>query len=136
MCMGNQPALCGCVCLTVSDALTIKRVWLRCRAIMTQMFSHAAAQSPCSREAGGREGYIYGFFSVSHRPVSEWVGVLSAGPSAGTSIRTIAAPISLVPVHPSIVRLMVRWVKPQGRSATCALHQATEGIPLFPLDRG
>lgn len=104
-----------------------------------QMFSHAAAQSSCSREAGGREDLrqdIYGFFSVSHQPVSEWVGVLSAGPSAGTSIRTIAAPISLVPVHPSIVRLMVRWVKPRGRSATGALHQATEGIPLFPLDQG
>lgn len=41
-----------------------------------QMFSHAAAQSPCSREAGGREDFAPGYiwFLLSESSASERVG--------------------------------------------------------------
>lgn len=73
--------------------------------------------------------YIY-FFSVSHqRGVSGSAG-LRWDLDLGSVYRSS---IYLVPVHPPIVRLMMWWVKPQGRAAPGALHQATEEIPLFPL---
>lgn len=41
---------------------------------MTQMFSHAAAQSPCSREAGGREDLHQDIYLLSESSASERVG--------------------------------------------------------------
>lgn len=96
---------------------------------------HAAAQWHCQHSVWVKQerrfapAYIY-FFSVSHqRGVSG-----SAGLHWDLDLSSVyRSSISLVPVHPPIVRLMMWWVKPQGQAAPGALHQATEEIPLFPL---
>lgn len=131
------PALCVCVRFNVSNTHYKRCVcmWsLACDDIADVFSCCCTVTLPalCLSEAGAKictSIYIY-FFSVSHqRGVSGSAG-LRWDLDLGSVYRSS---ISLVPVHPPIVRLMMWWVKPQGRAAPGALHQATEEIPLFPL---
>lgn len=132
------PARCVCVLFNVSNTHykrcvhVVSCLWWYCRCFFFLCCCTVTLPALCLSEVGAKictSIYIF-FFSVNHQRGASGSAGLRRDLDLGSVYRSS---ISLVPVHPPIVRLMMWWVKPQGRAAPGALHQATEEIPLFPL---